>query len=57
MSKPWCFGSINETCYDWCEGTTKTCDLVDECFKVSFAKPDFDDTGLDGCKAGESIRK
>ena len=26
-------------------------------FDKSYRDPDFDDTGLDGCKSGESIRK
>lgn len=57
MEKPWCFGSICETCYEWCEGTTETCEFAEECFQESFKKPGFDDTGLDGCKVGKSIRK
>ena len=58
--KPHCYGKPNEMCSSEHEETDEDCEYLDECMKIfqeEFKKPDFDDTGLDGCKAGESIRK
>jgi len=58
--KPHCYGKPNELCSASHPETDEDCEFLDECmqiFQENFKKPDFDDTGLDGCESGRSIRE